>query len=356
MKKNWFYLFLSMTIAAMPLTSCDSDDDDAPKAQEDKHDPESDADQVAVTGYDALDWLQNCIVVVDENNEVLRRMYGKPLDDSQPTVVSVPVTDYADAEEIFLGWVAPGKEATKVDGGYNYNLTDANGAAQGSVSFQAVEGEPGVIARMNLGEGTALKQVTEVKFVDAELWPENAKTPIYEKGKTYFLSTRVVTWKVPQYGPGGYVSHREYEPKEYYCVQGNNNSQEAILVWIAPDEKGYSVTPDYWVKYMDFSHLPTVPEAKKFLKFFNNYPEQWEQILDYMKERGQNWRPQFSFLGNSTNTAEFILHGLNQEAQTIKCLDLDKKGAGEIVDVDLHSFWEFRYRYMYIHIVPRNKW
>ena len=93
MKKNWFYLFLLMAIATMPLTSCDNDDNDDPKTQEDKHDPESDADLVAITGYDALDWLQNCIVVVDENNEVLRRVYGKPLDESQPTVISVPVTD-----------------------------------------------------------------------------------------------------------------------------------------------------------------------------------------------------------------------------------------------------------------------
>lgn len=165
MKRNWLYFFLLMAAVVMPMTSCDNDDD-APK-QEDMHDPESDADQVAITGYDALDWLQNSIVVVDENNEVLRRIYGKPLDESQPTVVSVPVTDYAEAEETFLGWVAPGKEATKVEGGYKYNLTDAKGQAQGSVSFQAVEGEPGVIARMNLGEGTTLKQVTEVKFVDA---------------------------------------------------------------------------------------------------------------------------------------------------------------------------------------------
>ena len=33
MKKNWFYLFLLMAIAVMPLTSCDNDDDE-PKATE----------------------------------------------------------------------------------------------------------------------------------------------------------------------------------------------------------------------------------------------------------------------------------------------------------------------------------
>ena len=47
------------------------------------------------------------------------------MDESQPTVISVPVADYIAAEETFLDWVAPDKEATKVEGGYDYNLTDA---------------------------------------------------------------------------------------------------------------------------------------------------------------------------------------------------------------------------------------
>ena len=39
MKKNWFYILLSVAIAAVPLTSCD-DDDDAPKVpEEEPYDP-----------------------------------------------------------------------------------------------------------------------------------------------------------------------------------------------------------------------------------------------------------------------------------------------------------------------------
>ena len=95
MKKNWIYLFLLMAIAVMPLTSCDKDDEsmnDKPKV-EDPHDPTSDADQVPIKAYDALEYLQGSLVVVDANNEVVRRVYGKPLDESQPTVISVPVAD-----------------------------------------------------------------------------------------------------------------------------------------------------------------------------------------------------------------------------------------------------------------------
>ena len=83
MKKNWFYVFLLIAVAVMPLTSCDKED--IPQPEEIlKHDPESDADQSTVEAYDALEWLQGCIVLVDNKNEIIRRINGKPLDESQP--------------------------------------------------------------------------------------------------------------------------------------------------------------------------------------------------------------------------------------------------------------------------------
>ena len=107
-----------MAAAAMPLTSCEKNDD--PKVEtEQQHDPKSDADQTAIISYDAMEWLQGSLVIVDNKGEVVRRVYGKPLDESQPDVISVPVISYDIAETIFLGWVAPGKEATKVEGGYD---------------------------------------------------------------------------------------------------------------------------------------------------------------------------------------------------------------------------------------------
>lgn len=46
-----------MAIVAMPLTSCDKDDEPKPN-DERQHDPTSDDDQVAIAAYDALEWLQ----------------------------------------------------------------------------------------------------------------------------------------------------------------------------------------------------------------------------------------------------------------------------------------------------------
>jgi hypothetical protein len=198
MKKNWFYLFLSVALAVMPLTSCDNDDDELklPEEEVDQHGPNYNEVQVPVTAYDALSWLQGSLVVVDENNKVVRRVYGKPLDESQPTVISVPVADYIAAEETFLDWVAPDKEATEVEGGYDYNLTDAEGKYQGSVYFRSVEGEAGVVACMTVEPGTDLKQITEVKFINSELWPENDAIQEVEAGKIYEMEGDEFIWDI----------------------------------------------------------------------------------------------------------------------------------------------------------------
>ena len=196
MKKNWFYVFLLMAVVVMLLTSCDKED--IPQPEEIlKHDPESDADQSTVEAYDALEWLQGCIVLVDNKNEIIRRINGKPLDESRPTIISFPVSDLAAAEKTFLEWVAPGKEVAEVEGGYDYHLTDADGNAQGSVSFRAVDDEAGVIARMTVAKGTALKQVSEVQFINTENWPENDAIPVYQEGKLYKFGWCMYTNSLP---------------------------------------------------------------------------------------------------------------------------------------------------------------
>ena len=75
----------------MPFTACDDDNDTTSETVQ--HDPASDEDQTEVTAYDALDWLQNSIVVIDENGEVVRRVYGEILDPSDTTILSISVED-----------------------------------------------------------------------------------------------------------------------------------------------------------------------------------------------------------------------------------------------------------------------
>ena len=345
MKKNWFYLFLLMALAVMPLTSCDNNDE--PKAEEeDLHDPESDEDQTTIAAYDALEWLQGSLVVVDENNEVVRRIYGEPLDASMPSVISVPVSDFAMAEKLFQSWVAPDKEAIQVEGGYDYALTDAEGKAQGSVSFRAVEGESGVIARMNVSAGTALKQVSEVNFIDYDLWPENTVAK-YVAGKTYQFSVPVFDWFDELLKK---VRFKKYNRiVEFYCLQGNTDGKEAILVWLCDD---YSDTylhpvPKYYIDDKAYQYLPSVAEAQRFIEFYNENNEAWNKMLD----EKTNWKPKYLTPG-STGNCEFLLNSYDAATNKIKCMDLDKS-VGEICNVS-GSSW-FKYRYMYIRVFPPVK-
>lgn len=71
--KNLFYFFIMMAVAAMPLTSCEKD----PQTEEEQqHNPTSDEDQTPIAAFDALSWLQGRLVVVNNNGEVIRRVYG----------------------------------------------------------------------------------------------------------------------------------------------------------------------------------------------------------------------------------------------------------------------------------------
>lgn len=338
MKKNFFYMFLLMAIAVMPLTSCDNDDSQPEK------------DRREVKAYDALEWLQGSLVVVDENNEVLRRVCGKALDESQPTVVSVPVADYDAAEKLFLGWVAPDKEATKVNGGYDYNLTDAHGSEQGSVSFRAVDGDASVIARVTVAEGTDLKQVTEVKFVNANLWPENESTGKYEAGKIYRLNERRLEWSFSSPN-NDFYGWPTTEELPFYCIQGNTNGKEAILVWICPDENEASIHPwpSGYINRDLYVHLPSVPEAEKVLEFYNANYAAWEKMLKEMDALGYLWSPNPDWGGETTDRSEFILNSYDKKEREIKYLDLDGKTAK--FRYASRSSWYY-YRYMLIKTYP----
>ena len=352
MKKNLFYLFMLMAAAAMPLTSCEKD----PQTEGEYQKPGEDyvEETRPVTAYDGLSWLQSNLVEVDDNNNVISRVYGKPLDPSQPTVISVPVNDFADAESTFLRWVAPGKEATKVDGGYDYNLTDRECNPQGTVSFRAVEGEAGIIARMSVAPGTGLKQVTEVKFIDAVLWPENAAYQRVERRKIYWMEDYELTWS--EGGPYALDLHVEKKSLPFYCLQDNANGKEGILVWLSPDEDNYYSHPSIkWYNSKARSYLPSEAEAQKVVDRINQNVAYWDTMLSDMKANGHDWyaRP-FSLLDDHAAKSKFVLNELDEG------LILDYI---MVFEMDVHPAeleWVFdtslqMYRYMQIQIIPPVK-
>ena len=349
-----------MAIVAMPLTSCDEDDEPViDNGEEEYQKPGEDyvEETRPVTAYDGLSWLQSNLVELDDNNNVIRRVYGKPLDASQPTVISVPVNDFADADSTFLRWVAPGKETIKVDGGYDYNLTDRDGNPQGAVSFRAVGGEAGVIACMDIAPGTDLKQVTEVKFIDADLWPENAASERYTAGKTYWLDSERYEWV--KYRDNQTTDFRIVNDKlEFYCLQGNDQGYGAILVWLSPDNANSWQTVDGREQYV-YTHptpsyyldaglnyrLPHLCELLQVMNFYNSNRNAWNNMLKVMDGKGYQWSA--STGTNATCTSEFVFGGNEGE---LLLLDLDEV-VPTLGTVNKYSFND--YRYMQVRFVPR---
>ena len=352
MKKNLFYLFMLMVAAAMPLTSCEKD----PQKEGEYQKPGEDyvEETRPVTTYDGLSWLQRNLVVVDADGEVIRRVYGKPLDASQPTVISVPVYDFADADSTFLRWVAPGKETTKVDGGHDYNLTDRDGNPQGAVSFRAVEGEPGIIARMSVAPGTGLKQVTEVKFIDAELWPENAAYQKLERRKIYWMEDYELTWS--EGGPYTLDLHVEKKSLPFYCLQDNANGKEGILVWLSPDEDNVGAHPIIkWYLFDALSYLPSQEEGQKVVDRINQNVAFWDTMLSDMKTNGYDWYAKpFSLFDDHAAKSKFVL-GVFDEGfiiNDVMVLEMD------VYPAELEWVFESSmqmYRYMQIQIIPPVK-
>ena len=340
MKKSLFYFFMLMAVAVMPLTSCEKESQDEEQVEEIR---------LPITTYDALSWLQDNLVVVNENNEIIKRILGEALDESQPDVISIPVADYDAAEKLFLTWVAPKKEATKVEGGYDYNLTDMNGQAQGSVSFRSVAGEAGVLARMSVAEGTDLKQISEVNFIDSKLWPENAAYEKFEAGKIYYRVGAVLRWTPGLFSNtfNGYKT----DLLPFYCIQGNTDGQEAILIWISPDYEDddyvYHPRNKYYLEDA-YYYLPTEPQAQKVLNVYNNNKALWNKMLNEMDALGLQWSPQ----EKGSNVSEFMLQKYSRirETELIGCLDLDES-VGEIYQVSVGGLFAY-YRYMNIETIP----
>ncbi|MBO5919012.1 MAG: hypothetical protein J6Q34_00770 [Bacteroidales bacterium] len=345
MKKNLFYFFILMAVAMMPLASCEKEN--MRTEEEKKHDPQSDEDQIEITGYDGLEYFQNSIVVVDNAGKVVRRVCGEPLDPSTPDVISIPVKNQNEAMETFLKWIAPGKEVRPVEGGYDYKLTDEAGNSQGAVEFRYTADEV-VLATLSVEEGTNLKMISQVNFVSDDFWGENDAVALYEAGKTYTMQATVLEW-VFSSSENDFLGIVDKADKLFYCIQGNGNGEEAILVWLSPDTNMDELhpTPSGYIKRELYYHLPTEPEARRVLDFYNENQAAWEKMLISMDALGYEWSPQSG--GETTGNSEFLLNSYDKDANRIKCLDLDDD-EGEIIKVRGWSW--LKYRYMNIRFFP----
>ena len=348
------FLMMMTAMVSFAFISCE-------KNQESKddeigqHDPASDEDQIEITGYNGLEWFQNSIVVLDENGKPARRVYGEMLDPSDTTILSVCVSDLQMAENFFLSWVAPEKEVSHVTGGYDYNLTDRDDNPQGSVSFRHADGRDGILAKVTVGPNTDLKCFSEINFVSEQAWPDNSDNKKYETGKTYVIRAQAL--KIDncpeQPDPELYMHIVCMMPYTadltFFCIQGNTDGKEAILVYLSPDLNDRLANDQPWsyVYWNAHKHCASLPEAEKVLKYYTENYESWEAMIDYMESLGHAWDWHLGW--STTGNEEFILNSYDEKAETIKVLDLDSK-EGKIEDVGLGSW--FNYRYIFVRTFP----
>ena len=135
----------------------------------------------------------------------------------------------------------------------------------------------------------------------------------------------------------------------FYCVQGNTDGKEALLVWLCSDDDfaGNHPTPSGYIHRDLYLHLPTVSQAEKVFDFFNANYDAWQKMLKEMDAKGDQWSPASGY--ETTGNSEFILNSYDEEDDKIKYLDLDGKEA----KFRNASGWSwYNYRYMQIKHFP----
>jgi hypothetical protein len=148
-----------------------------------------------------------------------------------------------------------------------------------------------------------------------------------------------------------------WEERDFYCLQGNDNGKEAILVWLLPEKDGKANTTHFFIRttyrqidYPIYKALSSLSEAEKVLDFYHTHHDKWQKMLDEMEALGYSWKPG-GFFSSGTNNMEFLLNGYDKKENEIKCLDLDKE-VGKICNVSCSLWNQFEYRYMHIRIFP----
>lgn len=314
-------LFALMSLAV--LSSC--------QKIEDKSFMETLAEKYVELKYNAQQWLQNSLVVVDDEGEMVRRVNGDWLDQADTTVISIPAKDTEMAKSMFLSFVPPGGEGLvfevdedATDGeidGYDYYLMDSESELLGTAEFRYGDNDhqpdPTVLATMTLSSESMVHLVTEVEFIDYKQWPDNADVQKYETGKYYSLEG-------PKLKLEGQQIEVEYEELTFVCVQGNDSENEAILVHLG----SVSATPAAYINADAHFHLATIPEALKVLELYQTDRADFKELLD-----------------DSNPKDKLLLNYYDQESGSIMSLDLQDDG--EIYEVSVDDTNEYRYILIY---------
>ena len=173
-------LGISAILAAMTLAGC-TDSDDNPVAE--STNPIEEVEYLAPE--DPLgDFMANFFTTDEEGNTV--QVGGESLDEADPTVLSIGVASLEEAELMFRTFVTDTIHLESyVEGNITYSPVSRNGEQQGEIYFTA--GGDGCIARVTFSDDIPQENVSEIRFIDEKLWPNNATESPFVAGTEYVM-------------------------------------------------------------------------------------------------------------------------------------------------------------------------
>lgn len=211
------------------------------------------------TFFDEVAYLQNNLAVPDGEGNIKERVFGRPLDESNPQAVSVGVDNFDEAREIFAVLFSP---ATKIsDDGLSAHFTTVKGNAE----LKRINADNGIIARADFNVG-GLKFVSSMNFVLNSAWPENDNS----KG---FHTLGV------QYQYCGWKDNHKWIAKDdhmhtFVCIREYKNGIPALLVGISNQEyhKPSLLKEELYVTMKDVNtvHQILISNWSYFKAIFNN--------------------------------------------------------------------------------------
>ena len=245
MKKLAFYL-LMIPLFGIGMTSCSEEDNglDMPET------PQEDSVYVE----DELAILQNHLVKVDEEGNLVERIWGEVLDEAVPDEVTVGVDSLVQAIAIFRGFFADTTVISE-DG-----MLATFSVQEGSAELKVANGENGLVAYATF-DVPGLMYVSRINFILNSAWPENAKSNGYHT-------------------VGGVYEHKGYTNSDklykYLCIREYNNGTPALLFAIDTYPRTHS-----WILSDDFNgNMPSEEKAKEISKILRGDWDNYEKLMN----------------------------------------------------------------------------
>lgn len=245
------------TFAVLITTACSDSHQDEPEAPG------------GVAQVDELDYLQNNLVVLDDNGGIKERVYGRVLDESKPETVYVGVENFEDAQEIFASLFSD--ETTISEDGCNARFS----TRQGQAALTAGSGEDGLVATADFNvEG--LKHVNAIRFILNSAWPDNYdQTTYHVLGEQY----QYCGWKFKRHGK--HMGDGKDEIHTFVCLREIKNGVPALLVGISNQTYGIG-------DKLAFGELDLQTTGKQFDEIHSILKNNWAFYKAAFNNNGKN--------------------------------------------------------------------